>query len=374
MKKVTLLGSTGSIGVNTLEIIKNLKDRFCIKYLSGHRNGELLLKQAEIYNPEYVIITHEKTWMEFKDRFRSKVLFGSKYLKSAAEDSDVEIVVNALVGCAGLEATIAAVEAGKHLALANKESLVMAGELVNKLKIESGAKIYPVDSEHSAIFQALNGEDAKSARKIYLTASGGPFRTFKGDLSKVTVKEALNHPKWSMGSKITIDSATLMNKGLEMIEAVHLFDFAPDKIQVVVHPESIVHSMVEYADNSIIAQLGLPDMKIPIQYALIYPERFPIPMEKFDIFKVASLNFEKPDFVRFPALRLAYEAIEKGDTYPVVLNAVNEVMVYKFLKGQIKFTEISESVEKALENHSPIKDATVSEILELNNEMFKLYD
>jgi 1-deoxy-D-xylulose-5-phosphate reductoisomerase len=274
-KCISILGSTGSIGVNALNVTSNLKDQFQVKYISGFNNYKLLAEQATVYKPEFVVASDEN-YSKLKKLLKNepvKILCGDEGLKQACQDEKTDIVVNAIVGSFGLKPTVYAVEKGKKVCLANKESLVMAGTYIKKLQKKTGSVIVPIDSEHSAMLQSLNGEERSSLEKIILTASGGPFRTKKGSLKDVTIKEALNHPNWSMGNKITIDSATLFNKGFELIEAVHLFDISPDKIEVVIHPESIIHSMMQFIDGSVIAQLGLPDMMLPIQYALTYPER-----------------------------------------------------------------------------------------------------
>ena len=374
MKKISILGSTGSIGVNTLKVIDNLKDRFKVTYLAANSRVKELCAQAKIYKPKAIIIGKEELYNEAKNLLSGsgiEVLCGKEGLIQASSDSEVDVVVNALVGSPGLIPTVAAAKAGKYIALANKESLVMAGDKINALCKKTGAALYPIDSEHSAILQCLAGEELKTLKKIYLTASGGPFRNRTKSFEEITVQEALKHPNWSMGQKITIDSATMMNKGFELIEAVHLFQVTPEAIQIVVHPESIIHSMVEFQDSSIIAQLGMPDMRLPIQYALTYPKREKIELPQLDFFKLKSLTFQEPDFVKFPALRLTMEAIKERGTMPVVLNAVNEIMVYKFLSGNSKFTDITNSVEKELAAHKNIIDPTIDDILAVNKEIWK---
>jgi len=372
MKKIALLGSTGSIGVNTLKIIENLPEMFEVSYLTAHRNLTLLAEQAAKFKPKAVVIADKSLYPQAKSVIPAgiEILTGEDAISDiAAADSD--IVVNALVGCAGLKPTAAAAKKGKLIALANKESLVMAGSIINQICQDTGAVLHPIDSEHSAIFQSLNGEDHKDIKKIILTASGGPFRNRNTDFSTISIAEALNHPNWSMGQKITIDSATMMNKGFEMIEAVHLFNIAPSQVEIVIHPESVIHSMVEYCDRSVIAQLGIPDMRIPIQYALTYPQRFPLDLPSLDFFHLGQMNFSKPDIAKFPAIRLAYQAIETGGTLPVVLNAVNEIMVYRFLAGQCQFTDIAETVENEMNNHQLIKNPTLNDILAVNDEIWQ---
>ena len=372
-ENLAILGSTGSIGVNALKAAYNLKNRFSVKYISGYNNFELLAEQVKEYEPEFVIASDEN-YSKLKKLLsgtKTKILSGEEGLKQACQDSDVDIVVNAIVGSFGLKPTVFAAEKGKKICLANKESLVMAGVYIKKLCKKTGSKIIPIDSEHSAMLQSLNGENRKDLEKIILTASGGPFRVRKGSLRNVTRAESLNHPNWDMGKKITIDSATLMNKGFELIEAVHLFDISPDKIEVLVHPESIIHSMVRFRDGSVIAQMGLPDMMLPIQYALTYPEREYINSERLDLSKTGKITFFKPDKKKFRALDLAEKAAKEGGTLPVILNTVNEIMVYKFLDGRIKFTDIVNNVEKEMGAHRNIKNPKIDTILELSNELWK---
>lgn len=372
MKKIAILGSTGSIGVNTLKIVENLQEQFQATYLTANRNLTLLTEQVKIYKPKTVVIADKNLYKEAKSLIPSEteILAGEDALSEVAA-ADVDIVVNALVGCAGLKPTIAAAKKGKLIALANKESLVMAGSLINQICQETGSVLHPIDSEHSAIFQSLTGENHKNIKKIILTASGGPFRNRTNNFDTISVAEALNHPNWSMGKKITIDSATMMNKGFEMIEAVHLFNITPEQVEIVIHPESVIHSMVEYCDCSIIAQLGIPDMRIPIQYALTYPQRFPLDLPSLDFFKLGQMNFFHPDVARFPAIRLAYQAIQIGGTMPIVLNTVNEIMVYRFLEGKIGFTDIADTVEKEMNKHLIVKNPTLDDIFSVNDEIWK---
>ena len=350
MKKVFLAGSTGSIGVNSLNVIRELKDEFKVAALSINSNIELLQKQVIEFEPETVIINDFQAYQEFKSLgLNCNVLFGSKEMCNAAAAMDYDIFLGAIVGFAGLPAVIEAVKRGKRIALANKETLVAAGEFVKDLCRESNAEILPVDSEHSAIFQCLVGESKESVEKIILTASGGPFREYsKSMLQSVSVEQALAHPNWKMGSKITIDSATLMNKGLEVIEAYWLFGVDIADIDVVVHPQSIIHSMVQYADGSVKAQLGLPDMKLPIQYALTYPERRKNSFERVNFPVTGNLTFFQPDFDKFECLKLAFDALNAGGMSTCILNAANEVAVNKFLAGNIKFLEIPSLIKNAL--------------------------
>jgi 1-deoxy-D-xylulose-5-phosphate reductoisomerase len=372
-KCISILGSTGSIGVNALNVIRDLKDKFNVRYISGFNNYKLLAEQATVYKPEFVVASDEN-YSKLKKLLKNepvKILCGDEGLKQACQDEKTDIVVNAIVGSFGLKPTVYGVEKGKKVCLANKESLVMAGTYIKKLMKKTGSVIVPIDSEHSAMLQSLNGENRSSLEKIILTGSGGPFRTRKGSLSGVTVKEALNHPNWSMGNKITIDSATLFNKGFELIEAVHLFDISPDKIEVVIHPESIIHSMMQFSDGSVIAQLGLPDMMLPIQYALTYPKRYPMNLPRLDFYKTANLSFFKPDRRKFPALSLAETAAVENGTLPVVLNTVNEIMVYKFLDGKIKFTDIAKNVAKEMNSHKNTKNPEIGDIFGLSDELWK---
>jgi len=352
MKKVLILGSTGSIGVNTLNVIRNFPDRFKITALTVNTNTELLIEQVNEFKPELVVVTDNTVSDELKKHIPADctLLTGREGLLKAASETDYDILVGAMVGFAGLPPTIEAIKRGKRIALANKETLVVAGELVMKYCKEFGAEIIPVDSEHSAIYQCLVGENKNDIEKLILTASGGPFlNKDKSFFDKATVDEALNHPNWKMGNKITIDSATMINKGLEVIEAHWLFGLPTKKIDVVIHPQSIVHSMVQFKDSSIKAQMGLPDMKLPIQYALSFPERLENDFPRTDLPVLEILNFYKPDFDKFESLKLAFEALETGGTAPCILNAANEVAVQKFLNREIKFSHITMLIQKALE-------------------------
>ncbi len=357
MKKVLILGSSGSIGVNTLNVIRNFPDKFEAAALTVNSRIDILEQQVNEFNPSLVVIKDENAAKIFRQKIGSKcrVLSGSDGLIKAAAETDYDILIGAMVGFAGLAPTIEAVKRGKRIALANKETLVVAGELFTKMVSECNAQVIPVDSEHSAIYQCLEGENQSEVEKIILTASGGPFlQKDKEAFKKVSVEEALNHPNWKMGNKITIDSASMMNKGLEVIEARWLFNMPAEKIDVVIHPQSIIHSMVQYNDGSIKAQLGLPDMKLPIQYALTYPERLKNNFVRTDLPLLGTFTFFQPDLEKFECLRLAFEVLDEGGTAPCVLNAANEIAVDKFLNGEIKFSQIPELITEALnkiENH-----------------------
>jgi 1-deoxy-D-xylulose-5-phosphate reductoisomerase len=367
-KKIAILGSTGSIGTQTLEVINNNLDRFSIELLSAHSNIDLLIKQTIKFKPKTIIIGNKNHYKKLKMTFKSQkinILYGEDALNNFYEYCNVDLVVISLVGKLGLIPTINAIKNKVDIAFANKETLVIAGSIINKLLIKHSVNLYPIDSEHSAIFQCLIGESEKSIEKIILTASGGPFRgkTLK-ELKNVTKADALNHPKWKMGNKITIDSSTLMNKGLELIEAKWLFNIDINKIEVVLHPESIIHSMVQFIDGSIKAQLGEPNMKIPIQYALSYPKRIKnnFPRYKFDINK--SLNFEKPCLKTFNNLKLAFNAAQNGGNAPCILNASNEIVVESFLKEKIKFLDMTNIIEESLNKISYIANPNLEELIE----------
>lgn len=351
-KTIALLGSTGSIGKQVLDVIREHNDAFAVEVLTAQNNADLLIAQALEFKPNAVVITNDDHYQKVKDVLVPagiKVYAGDHSLASVVTMEAIDMVVTAVVGYAGLKPTIAAIESGKTIALANKETLVVAGELVTRLAKEKGVSIYPIDSEHSAIFQCLVGEFHNPIEKIILTASGGPFRGKNREaLKSVTKAQALKHPNWTMGDKITIDSASLMNKGLEVIEAKWLFGLSPQQVEVVVHPQSIVHSFVQFEDGSIKAQLGLPDMRLPIQFALGYPQRLKNNFPRFDFARYPSLTFEKPDTETFRNLALAFEALQRGGNMPCVLNAANEVAVAGFLKEKIGFLEISEVVERCL--------------------------
>lgn len=358
MKKIAILGSTGSIGVNALNIIREAKDKFQVVALSGHGNYKLLLDQIEEFKPLYVSIGTEVGYEKIKEKFPNISIFlGDEGLKTIGSLDDYDILLTAISGAVGIDATVEGIKKSKRIALANKETMVAAGDYINKLLKEyPKAEIIPVDSEHSAIFQSMLGGRREEVSKIIITASGGTFRGKKiDDLKNVKVEDALKHPNWSMGKKITIDSSTLVNKGLEVIEAHQLFGVSYDEIEVVVHPQSIIHSMVEFRDSSIIAQLGVPDMKLPIQYAFTYPNREAnIVLDKLDLKKISTLTFEQPDNETFKGIELAFKAGRIGGTMPAVLNAANEVAVELFLEGEIKFLEIYEIIENAMSNHKVV--------------------
>ncbi len=368
MKNVVILGSTGSIGKNALDVIRNLRLDYKVVGLSANSRWELLAKQVEEFKPKSISLADGRWLKKLKDKLPQnsvKILTGTDSVKEMVSKSDVDIVISAIVGAAGLPAAIEVIKNGKTLALANKEALVMAGGLIVSMAKEKGVSIIPVDSEHSAILQALRAGHPNEVKKIIITASGGPFRDYpKEKLSEVTKEEALKHPTWQMGQKITIDSATLMNKALEIIEAKWLFDLNSTQIDVIIHPESIVHSLVEFRDGSVIAQMGLPDMKVPIQFALTYPHRENGNVESLDLAKLGSLNFQKPDIDKFPALRLGYEVAEKGGTMGATLNAANEIAVQAFLDRKIKFTDITKTVEHVMKEHNFIKDPTLQDIMD----------
>lgn len=365
MKKLAILGSTGSIGTQALEVVEEQKEFFQVEVLTANSNVELLIKQAKRYNPNAVVIVDESKYEELKSALWDdgiKVFAGEKALEEVVQMQEIDVVLTALVGYAGLKPTVAAIKAGKHIALANKETLVVAGELINELVAKYKVNLYPVDSEHSAIFQCLTGEFLNPIEKIYLTASGGPFRGYSSEqLAAVTKAQALKHPNWEMGAKITIDSASMMNKGLEVIEAKWLFDLKPNQIDVVVHPQSIVHSLVQFEDGSMKAQMGLPDMKLPIQYALSYPDRLKNELTRFNFMDYPELNFEAPDKKTFRNLALAYDSMEKGGNSPCVLNAANEVAVDAFLKDKISFLGMSGLIESCLESVDFIKSPTIDD-------------
>ena len=369
MKNISILGSTGSIGVNALSVINNLDDKFNVKALSAYKNSSLLIEQAKIFNPEIVVIVDSSEVDFVKESLKKSgisVLCGREGLLELSARDDVDIMLNALVGSSGMEPTINAIRSSVNVALSNKESLVRAGDIIDYEKNKSGAEVFPVDSEHSAIWQCLVGEKIDDVEKIILTGSGGPFRTrdFK-TFKDIKKEEALKHPNWSMGNKITIDSATMMNKGLEVIETKWLFGIDVNKIKIIIHPESIIHSMVEFKDKSVKAQLGVPDMKIPIQYALTYPDRYFGEWESLDLLKLGSINFESPDINKFPCIALAYEALKKEGTMPAVLNVANEQAVYRFLNKEIGFMDIPYIIEKACEKHDWVSNPSLDDLLYL---------
>lgn len=361
-RHIAILGSTGSIGTQTLEVIEQHKDRFVVEVLTAQNNANLLIEQAQKYQPNVVVIGNETYYnkvFDALDPLDIKVYAGEEALCSVVAMDDIDLVITACVGYAGLKPTIKAIEAGKNIGLANKETLVVAGELITRLALENGVNIYPIDSEHSAIFQCIVGEFHNKIERVILTASGGPFRgRDKSFLASVTKEQALRHPNWDMGAKITVDSASLMNKGLEVIEAKWLFGLKIDQVEVVIHPQSIIHSMVEFEDGSMKAQLGLPDMRIPIQFALSYPERLKSNFPKFNFADYPSFDFEKPDTDTFKNLSLAFEAIDKGGNMPCILNAANEVVVSAFLRDRIGFLQMSDVVEECMSKINHIKSPT----------------
>lgn len=377
-KRIAILGSTGSIGTQALEVLRANPAKFEVELLAGNSNAPLLIQQATEFKPNTVVVADETKYTQVKEALEPlhiKVYAGQDALEQAVDMDSIDMVLAAIVGYAGLRSTYAAIKAGKQIALANKETLVVAGELVTKAAREKGVNIYPVDSEHSAIFQCLAGEFHNPIEKIYLTASGGPFRGKDKDfLSTVGPKQALKHPNWDMGAKITIDSATLMNKGLEVIEARWLFNLHATKIEVVVHPQSIIHSIVQFTDGSMKAQIGLPDMKLPIQYALTYPERIKSDFPRFDFMKYPALTFEKPDTDTFPCLELAYEALKKGGNMPCVLNAANEVAVAAFLGGQIGFNDIPSLIEEAMSKADFIQQPSMNDYIASDNEVRAMFN
>lgn len=368
MKKIVLLGSTGSIGTQTLEVVDSYNDRLSVLALAAGSNVEKMEQQIRLYKPSYAVMWSEEAAEKLRGQVKDtdvKVLAGMDGLLEIASLPEADVVVTAIVGMIGIRPTIAAIKAGKDIALANKETLVTAGHIIMPLAKEHGVSILPVDSEHSAIFQSLNGEPKDKISHILLTASGGPFRGWtKEQMANVQVEDALKHPNWAMGRKITIDSATMVNKGLEVIEAGWLFNVSPEQIKVVVQPQSIIHSMVEYVDGAVMAQLGVPDMKLPIQYALFYPDRLPMQDNKVDFFALKSITFEEPDPEVFTGLKLAYEAFRTGGSMPTVFNAANEKAVSLFLDRKIRFLEIPELIGASMEQHKVIANPTVEEILE----------
>ncbi|MCR5778851.1 MAG: 1-deoxy-D-xylulose-5-phosphate reductoisomerase [Lachnospiraceae bacterium] len=369
MKNLVILGSTGSIGTQTIDIVRNYKDELHVSAVAALKNVDLVEKQVREFGPKVAVLYNEEAAKELKTRLadtETRVLSGMDGLIEAATLEEADIVVGAVVGMIGIRPTIAAIRAHKTIALANKETLVTAGHIVMREAKENGVKILPVDSEHSAIFQSMQGEEHSKVEKILLTASGGPFRGRKrSDLEGMTAADALKHPNWDMGPKVTIDSSTLVNKGLEVMEARWLFDVDYDNIEVLVHPQSVIHSAVQYVDGAVMAQLGVPDMHLPIQYALFYPHRMPLSEERLDLTKLASLTFEKPDYDTFKGLSLAFRAARTGGSLPTVFNAADEVAVQRFLKGEIKYLEIADEIEKAMDNHKLIENPTLDEIIEV---------
>ncbi len=371
MKAISILGSTGSVGVTTLDVVGRFPGRFRVTAMAAGRNLDLFAKQIERFNPELVSVASADLASELRARLGARkieIVHGLEGAAAVATHPEVRLVMSAMVGAMGLRPTLAAIKAGKDIAFANKEVLVIAGELVTRAVREAGVALLPVDSEHNAIFQCLEGKERAALRRIVLTASGGPFRELAGErFESITVEQALNHPTWRMGSKITIDSATLMNKGLEVIEAQWLFDLRRDQISVVIHPQSVIHSMVEMIDGSVIAEMAVPDMAIPVAYALAYPERLDLAhLPRLSLADCARLTFEEPDLSRFPCLRLAYEALEAGATMPACLNAANEVLVAGFLAGEVRFVDIPRHIEKIMRAHDNASARTLEDLLEVD--------
>lgn len=374
MKRIAILGSTGSIGTQTLEIVRNNAEELEVEALAANSNVALMEKQIREFHPRTAVMWSREAAEELRLRVADcqvQVLQGMEGLLEIAVMPQIQVLVTAIVGMIGIRPTIAAIEAGKDIALANKETLVCAGHIIMPLARERGVSILPVDSEHSAIFQSLNGEPKGRIGRILLTASGGPFRgRTKAQLEQVKPEDALKHPNWNMGRKITIDSSTLVNKGLEVMEAKWLFDVEPSQIQVVVHPQSIIHSMVEYIDGAVIAQLGVPDMKLPIQYALFYPDRREMRGNRVDFFSLGSVTFEEPDMETFQGLRLAYRALERGGSLPTVYNAANERAVALFLERRIGYLQIPELIQRCMEHHTVVEDPSVEQILEAEQSVY----
>lgn len=374
-RRIAILGSTGSIGRQALDVVRQHKDLFEVELLTANNSSALLIEQAMEFRPGSVVICNEAKYQEVADALQPndiKVFTGMDSVCSLVEAEDIDIVLTALVGFSGLRPTISAIKAGKIIALANKETLVAGGSVVMDLAKKYNSPILPVDSEHSAIFQCLLGATGNPISRIHLTASGGPFRTWDRDrIATATKNEALKHPQWTMGAKITIDSATMMNKGFEMIEARWLFDTAPDKINIVVHPQSIIHSMVEFADGAVIAQLGNPDMREPIQFALSFPERLTLNNKKLDFASLQGLTFEEPDMEKFPCLSLAFEAIRKGGNVPCAMNAANEAAVAAFLKDGIRFYDIPEIISACMAGVNFVEKPTVEDLLATNAEVYR---
>ncbi len=375
-KRIAVLGSTGSIGTQTLDVISKHPDKFEVEVLTANNRVGKLIEQCRAYHPNTVVIGNKDKYQQLQDALEDlpiKVYAGEEAIAQVVEMGTVDVVLTAMVGFSGLKPTINAIQAGKPIALANKETLVVAGDIITVLAAQKKVPILPVDSEHSAIFQCLVGEFQNPIEKIYLTASGGPFRGKKKDfLAKVSPEQALNHPNWEMGNKITIDSASMMNKGLEVIEARWLFGLEPDQIDVIVHPQSIIHSIVQFTDGSMKAQMGLPDMRLPIQYALTYPERFAVDFPRFNFLDYPSLTFEKPDMESFKNLAIAYEAMRKGGNMPCIINAANEIVVQGFLENKIGFLEMSEVIEKTMLKASFIPKPSVDDYFETDMEARKI--
>ena len=371
-KQIAILGSTGSIGTQALDVIAQHSDKFEVYALTANNNIDLLIEQAINFSPEVVVIANDENYLTLKEALNSypiKVWAGMEAISDIVQNSDIDVVLTAMVGFSGLKPTVNALKSGKTIALANKETLVVAGKHIIDLALKHQAPILPVDSEHSAIFQCLNGEDLNRINKIWLTASGGPFKNYSREqLQHVTKAQALKHPKWNMGAKVTIDSSTLMNKGLEMIEAKWLFDVEPSHIEVVVHPQSIVHSMVEFEDTSVIAQMGMPDMRVPIQYAFSYPQRLKSDFKPANFFQLSNLTFEKPDLSVFKNLSYAYEAINRGGNMPCILNAANEVAVESFLEDKVSYLAMSDVLEQTMQQATFIETPSLDNYFETDTE------
>jgi len=372
-KRIAILGSTGSIGTQCLQVVDQYPDRFEIEVLTANNNIGLLTEQTKKYKPNVVVTANENCYEALQEALRNepvKVYAGSKAIADVVQMDSVDLVLTAMVGYAGLLPTFNAAKAGKQIALANKETMVVAGEIINKTVIENNAGILPVDSEHSAIFQCLNGEFHHEVEKIYLTASGGPFRGYSMEkLERVTAEDALKHPNWNMGTKITIDSASMMNKGFEVIEAKWLFGLKPEQIDVIIHPQSIVHSLVQFRDGSLKAQMGLPDMKLPILYAMSYPERLSSKFRRFSFINYPQLTFEQPDPKIFRNLALAYEALRRGGNMPCILNAANEVVVQAFLNGEVRFIQMPEIIEESMQKASFIENPDLNAYIQTDKEV-----
>lgn len=365
-KQISILGSTGSIGINTLDVIEKFHERFKVYGLSANKNIDLLEKQILKFSPQIVAVMDKEKACILKKKLKNhpvEIYSGQQGLIKVSTASKIDLVVSAIVGSAGLIPTLEAIKNGKTIALANKETLVMAGEIIIRLAKENNVNLMPIDSEHNAIFQCLEGKATSKVSRIILTASGGPFLDRK-DLEDITPQQALLHPRWRMGNKISVDSATLMNKGLEIIEAHYLFGLSQERISVIIHPQSIIHSLVEFIDGSVIAQMSEPDMKLPISYAIAYPERLPNILPSLDLASITKLTFQEPDFERFPCLKYGYEAIEKGGTLPAVLNGANEAAVEEFLKGRIKFLDIPRIIRVVMDKHQIIASPDLNQILE----------
>ena len=371
MKALSIIGSTGSVGVTTLDVVARFPDRFQVVAMAAGRNLDLLADQIRRFRPQLVSVETPALARELAERIRPlqpTIMHGSEGAIAVATHPEAKLLMSALVGALGLPPTLAAIKAGKDIAFANKEVLVVAGEIITRAVRENGVRLLPVDSEHNAVFQCIEGRPPASVRRIVLTASGGPFRQWPAErFGEITIKDALNHPTWRMGNKITIDSATLMNKGLEVIEAHWLFDLAPEKIDVVIHPQSVIHSMVELVDGSVIAEMAIPDMAIPVAFALAWPERLPLDhLPRLSLVDCANLSFEQPDFARFPCLRLAFEALRAGGTMAACLNAANEELVAGFLAGRARFTEIPDHIESVMSRHQNSPVRTLEDVLEVD--------